>query len=232
MEAIRYYVQGAFQGVKMTPEVLEQQEELIADLTAKVGDLVAQGKSEEEALGVAIASLSELSTLVDEFRAEQEALGHITDAPLTPTAEVYSGCLDFHTAAIATGVVAIVMLLCTVAGAVTDTIDGFAGIVLLAILTAATWWLRQTYMRSEPYWSDVETKVLVYGGRLLKSIGFGVAIAIGAIFANVSFQSNYFWFWPLWVAATALPIRVLVEWFVIRQGWFLARNATLTVEVD
>ena len=40
MEAIKYYVKGAFQDVKETLEVLEQQEELIADLTAKVADLV------------------------------------------------------------------------------------------------------------------------------------------------------------------------------------------------
>jgi len=45
MEAIKYYVKGAFVGVAETPEVLEQQEELIADMTAKVADLVADGRS-------------------------------------------------------------------------------------------------------------------------------------------------------------------------------------------
>ncbi|MBS3973595.1 MAG: hypothetical protein KGZ89_01830, partial [Actinobacteria bacterium] len=67
VEAIRYYVKGAFQGVKETPQVLEQQEELIADISAKVEDLVSEGKTREEALGAAIASMGELSALVDEF---------------------------------------------------------------------------------------------------------------------------------------------------------------------
>lgn len=232
MEAIRYYVKGAFQGVKETPQVLEQQEELIADISAKVDDLVSEGKTHDEALGAAIASMGELSALVEEFRTEQEALSLSTDAPLVPTAEVYSGSLEFHTAAITTGVVAVVMLMCTAAGAVTGTIDGFAGIVLLALLAAATWRLRDTYTRSVPRWSDLETRVLVYGGRVLKSIGVGAAIAVGAVFANVSFQSNDFWFWPLWVAATTWPTRVIVEWFAIRQGWFLAQDAALAKEVD
>lgn len=232
MEAIRYYVKGAFQGVKETPQVLEQQEELIADISAKVEDLVSEGKTREEALGAAIASMGELSALVDEFRAEQEALNLSADAPLVPTVEVYSGSLEFHIAAITTGVVALLMLLCTAAGAATDTIFGFVGVILLALLVAAAWWLRETYIRSAPRWSEVETRGLVQGKRLLKSIGLAAAIAFVAVFVNLNFQRNDFWFWPLWVAATALPIRLMVEWFAIRQGWFLAEDASLTVEID
>jgi len=232
VEAIRYYVKGAFQGVKETPQVLEQQEELIADISAKVEDLVSEGKTREEALGAAIASMGELSALVDEFRAEQEALNLNADAPLVPTVEVYSGSLEFHTAAITTGVVAFLMLMCTAVGAATDTIRGFVGVVLLALLAAAVWWLRETYIRSVPRWSEVETRVLVQGGRVLKSIGLAAGLAFGAVFLNVIFQSNDFWFWPLWVAATALPIRLMVEWFAIRQGWFLVQDAALTKEVD
>jgi len=59
MEAIKYYVKGAFQGVAETPQVLEQQEELIADLTAKVAALVAEGRSEEEAPGMAKAPVGD-----------------------------------------------------------------------------------------------------------------------------------------------------------------------------
>lgn len=75
MEAIRYYVKGAFLGIAETPDVLEQQDELIADLTAKVADLVADGKTQDEALGIAIASMGDLSGLVREFAAEEEGAG-------------------------------------------------------------------------------------------------------------------------------------------------------------
>ncbi|MDO8964420.1 MAG: permease prefix domain 1-containing protein [Coriobacteriia bacterium] len=73
MDAIRNYVKGAFQGVEPTAEVLEQQDEVVADLAAKVEDLVADGKSEDEALGIALASIGDLTVLASEFRAAQAA---------------------------------------------------------------------------------------------------------------------------------------------------------------
>lgn len=232
MEAIRHYVKGAFQGVEETPQVLEQQDELIADVTAKVDDLVSQGKTPDEALGMAIASLGGLSALVEEFRAEQDSLDSITEAPLVRTAAVYSGRLDFHTDAICFGVFMTVMLLCTVVGGnFTNTIEGYAGPVLLLALLAAISWLRYAYVRSAPHWNEIEAKELVYRWRLLKSIGVAAAIATGAVWASMFTGAPEFWFWPLWVVAVAFPIRVLVGWFVIRRGWFLA-PATAAIEVD
>lgn len=136
MEAIKYYVQGAFQGVKVTPEVLEQQEELIADLTAKVGDLVAQGKYEDEALGVAIASVGDLSVLVSEFEPVEELADKI------PTASVYAARLDLHVIAISASIGAAVMIASTALGAWTDLVHPGAGFSLLAVLAAGIWWLR------------------------------------------------------------------------------------------
>jgi hypothetical protein len=68
--AIRYYVQGAFRGVKETPEVLEQQEEIIADLTAKVEDLVSEGTPRRPRHSASRRLVGDLSALVVEFEAE------------------------------------------------------------------------------------------------------------------------------------------------------------------
>ena len=111
MEAIKYYVKGAFQGVDETPQVLEQQEELIADLTAKVADLVAEGKSQEEALGMAIASVGDLSDLISEF-------GPAENMPVPiPVATVYANRLDLHVVTVSLGIGMAVMIACTGLGA-------------------------------------------------------------------------------------------------------------------
>jgi hypothetical protein len=72
LDAIRKYVKGAFEGVEPTARVLDQQEEIIADLTEKYDDLVAGGKSQDEALGTVLASVGDLSALAGEFRAAQD----------------------------------------------------------------------------------------------------------------------------------------------------------------
>ncbi len=115
MEAIKYYVKGAFVGVAETPEMLEQQEELIADLTAKVADLVADGRSEEEALGMAIASMGDLSGLVKEFATDESVPRRAARAPATT--EVYAARLRLHVVALAAGGAIAVLFVLSVMGA-------------------------------------------------------------------------------------------------------------------
>lgn len=80
MDAIRYYVQGAFQSMEETSAVLEQQEELVADLDAKVADLVAAGRTEQQAIDETIASMGDLAPLLAEFERRQ-AGGTASTAP-------------------------------------------------------------------------------------------------------------------------------------------------------
>ena len=123
MEAIKYYVKGAFVGVAETPEVLEQQEELIADMTAKVADLVADGRSEDEALGMAIASMGDLSGLVKEFATEEPAVGEPSAAPAAPAVpepvlvDVEIAKLRLHTVFMSAGGAVAVLFVLTMLGA-------------------------------------------------------------------------------------------------------------------
>ncbi len=221
MEAIKYYVKGAFQGAAETPDVLEQQEELIADLTAKVADLVAEGKSAEEALGIAIASLGDLSELVAEFTPAAGAPGVI---PI-PTARVQASRLDFHVTLAAIGLDAGFMLFCTVLGAITHTIEPGAGLVLFALLVATAWWIRTAYATYKADPDTSELRELVYKSRLLSALGIWAGVCFVALIMNIAFGAE-FWFWPIWVAATVLPIRVLVERFVTLRGMFTATTAS------
>jgi hypothetical protein len=223
MEAIKYYVKGAFQGIPETPDVLEQQEEIIADLTAKVADLVADGKPEEEALGVAIASLGDLSPLVAEFVPAPPAPGAPAAAAVIPppTKRLYVRRLDLHVVAVSLGLGAVMMVLCTVLGAWARAIEPGSGLALLVVLGAAVWWIRSAYMRYREDPDAAETRVLTYNDRLRKAL----LIWIGASLATMLFNAvsgTDFWFWPLWVAATMWPVAVLVERRLAAETFFEA----------
>ena len=215
MEAIRYYVQGAFQGVKMTPDVLEQQEELIADLTAKVDDLVAQGKSKDEALGVAIASVGDLSTLVSEFESADETPESI------PTATVYATRLDLHVIAISTGIGAAVMIASTALGAWTDLVHPGAGFSLLAVLAVGIWWVRGAYLRYRESPDAVETRDLAYRAPFRKVLLVWAGIAMGSTLLN-ALTGTDFWCWPIWVAGGTWALAVKVEENLAQRSEFQA----------
>ncbi|MDP2233368.1 MAG: permease prefix domain 1-containing protein [Actinomycetota bacterium] len=215
MEAIKYYVKGAFQGVTETPQVLEQQEELIADLTAKVADLVTEGRSQDEALGMAIASMGDLSALVAEFETPGDGPAAI------PTATVYSSSLDLHVVALSVGVGALLMLLCTVLGALTGAIQPGAGLVMLATLVAAAWWLRGAYLRFAADPDAVETRELAFKQRKLWSLMPWAGVSFGAMVLNIASGTD-FWFWPIWVAATVYPISIIAEEFLSGRAEFAA----------
>lgn len=218
MEAIRYYVKGAFQGVKATPEVLEQQEELVADLTAKVADLVAQGKSEEEALGVAIASLGDLSSLVSEFEPAEEAI------PVVRTAEVLGNRLDLHVVAISSAIGGAVMLGSTVLGAWTGLVHPGAGFALLAVLVLGIWWVRQAYVRYQEDPRGSETRVLDYKSRFRKALSIWGIVMLVTMILNIATGTD-FWFWPLWVAGGTWALAVKVEQRLVEREEFLASRA-------
>lgn len=213
MEAIRYYVMGAFQGVKVTPEVLEQQEELIADLTAKVADLVAEGKSEQEALGVAIASMGDLSVLVAEFEPDADS------AELVPTATVLATRLDLHVIAISASIGAAVMVGSTALGAWTELVHPGAGFSLLAMLGLGIWWVRGAYKRLMESPEAVETRELVYRARFRKALLVWVGVMFGSLLLN-AISGTDFWCWPLWVAGGTWALAVKVEERLVRHPEF------------
>ena len=219
MEAIQYYVKGAFQGVAEGPEALEQQEELIADLTAKVADLVADGKSEDEALGVAIASLGDLSGLVAEFAPAAAATVAMPVPVVVPTVEVQATRLDFHILAIAVALDAAFMLACTVLGALTETIDPGAGVTLFLVLVGAGWWVYSEWLKYQANPEAIETRELIYRPRLTKAVGLWAAACFATAVMNIGSGTD-FWMWPLWVAVTVMPIKILVERWMTTRGMF------------
>jgi len=221
MEAIKYYVKGAFVGVAETPEVLEQQEELIADMTAKVADLVADGRSEDEALGMAIASMGDLSGLVKEFATEEPAQA----APVVPAVpepvmvDVEIAKLRLHTVLLCAGGAVAVLFVLTVLGA----LGGIGGSVVIAdlLLTlVALAWIGVELFRFHRNADEIAT-VDSARGSMKRPLLQWVAVCAVAFVLNLALDSDGFWAWAAWIGAAAWPATLWVRHKLIERGMFL-----------
>jgi hypothetical protein len=221
MEAIKYYVKGAFVGVAETPDALEQQEELIADLTAKVADLVADGRPEDEALGMAIASMGDLSALVREFAAEEPVAPPPAEVVVVPTVEVYASRLRLHTVALSAGGAVAVLFVLSVLAAVGGTIAADAAVMDLLLGVLALVWIGYTLRAFHRAPDEIATLELGAPGRLRKAVVQWAAVCAIAIVLNVVLGSEDFWAWTVWVATAAWPASVIVEQKLLVAGKFL-----------
>jgi len=215
MDAITYYVKGAFSGVRQSPEALEQQEELIADLSAKVADLVEQGKTGEEALGLAIGSMGDLSALVAEFEPANAAPVAI------PTARVLANRLDLGVVGLSAGVGAAVMILSAALGAFTRLVEPGAGLVLLAVLAVGIWWVRRAYLVYEGDPDAVAVREQAYGPRFRRALLVWAGVSVLAAFFNLTSGTD-FWCWPIWVAGGTWALTVKMEQWLSARPEFLA----------
>jgi len=237
MEAIKYYVKGAFVGIAETPAVVEQQEELISDLTAKVADLVADGRSQEEALGMAIASMGDLSGLVKEFATEEPAVQAAPAEPVAPPAvfvEAYTARLRLHVVAISVGVSIGTLFVLTVLGVSTGLVNGPAAASDMLLGIAGLAWIAYTVrvMHAKP--CVVEDVELLPKADLRKPLLQWVAVCAFALLANAIINGE-FWAWTVWVAAAAWPLSFYVEQRLLAAGKFLhpkteAENVSASVE--
>lgn len=225
MEAIKYYVKGAFVGIAETPAVVEQQEELISDLTAKVADLVADGRSQEEALGMAIASMGDLSGLVKEFAAEEPA----HSAPAAPAAPVvapkvyvqaHTARLRLHVVAISValsiGALFVLSVLAVTGGAISG--QAVAADLLLGIAGLA--WIAYALQQLHAKPSVVEDVELAPRASLRKPLIQWVGACVFALLAN-AVANGEFWAWTVWVAAAAWPLSFYVEQRLLEAGKFV-----------
>ncbi len=220
MEAIKYYVKGAFVGVPETPEVLEQQEELIADLTAKVADLVADGRPEDEALGMAIASMGDLSGLVKEFAAEDGADVVATPAAPEPVmAEVYQARLRLHVVALsAVGAVALLFVL-TVLGALGNAVSGGSAVADVLLTMVAFGWIAFELWR---FHQDPQSVVAIEVGTAgMKTRVLQWVVVCGAAVALNLMVGSDFWAWTVWVGAAAWPASLWLQAWLLERGKFL-----------
>ena len=72
-EKLRRYIDDLFANAPSTVRAVELKEELYQNLTDKYNDLIAQGKSEESAYNIAIASIGDVDSLISGLSGEKKA---------------------------------------------------------------------------------------------------------------------------------------------------------------
>lgn len=63
-EKLRNYIDTLFENAPTTVRAVELKEEMFQNLTDKYNDLIAQGKSEESAFNIAVASIGDVDSLI------------------------------------------------------------------------------------------------------------------------------------------------------------------------
>ncbi|MDD4311283.1 MAG: permease prefix domain 1-containing protein [Eubacteriales bacterium] len=73
-EKLRHYIDDLFANAPSTVRAVELKEELYQNLTDKYNDLIAEGKSEESAFNIAIASIGDVDSLISGLSGEKRTV--------------------------------------------------------------------------------------------------------------------------------------------------------------
>lgn len=74
METIRIYLDNMFQALPKTSEVLDMKKELLGHMADKYNELKAEGKSENEAIGIVISEFGNIDELMQEMGIHTESM--------------------------------------------------------------------------------------------------------------------------------------------------------------
>jgi hypothetical protein len=211
MDVIRTYVTGAFAGVAQTPAALEQQAELIANMEEKVRDLVAEGKGDQEALGITIAEAGDLSALASEFPSADS----MPPVPLTIEVRVALRTLLVRVGAVTVALMALVLW--TVFISATGDVRASALLLCLLAVGAAGWriWSALAEYRSDP---DALAEVPRPGVRSLgRPVLVWFALCFVVLLANMAADYGL-WAWVGWCVAFVVPVEAALEVYLTRSG--------------
>lgn len=229
IDAITYYVRGAFADAQKTPQMLEQQQELIADLSDRAADLAAAGHSEQEAVGLAIASIGDIGILVpDASSAKSPHLDRLFPAPSFVVAN--AARLQIHTAIITTAITlavftAIVSVLLITGRASSEWLAfGAAG------AAAGIGWLIMGLISLHV--NESRTASIQVGGTQWLLRGTKVwGLSFAVVLIPIGYANLMGSWWTLSVLAIpslgiGFLVREVVVQYLLRKGRFLAANAS------
>lgn len=177
------YIDSIFEQAPCTQQAIELKEEIRQNITEKYQDLVAQGKSEEAAYNITIASMGDIGELIGSLR------GHMPTAPATDKTRRKSALL--------TAIAVALYILCVVPPMLTQ--DDIIGPVLMFVMIAvATGLLIYNHMTSPKYqkrqdtmvedfreWSDKTSR----DRQVLKAVSAALWTLTAAIYILVSFAT-------------------------------------------
>ncbi|NLO47888.1 MAG: hypothetical protein GX111_06175 [Clostridiales bacterium] len=80
IDRLRAYIDELFAEAPATKKTVEVKEEILQNLSDKYNDLIAEGKSEEAAYNISVASIGDISELIEELKKNTEAMdSYISD---------------------------------------------------------------------------------------------------------------------------------------------------------
>ncbi len=220
-DPIANFVKGAFAGVPETTEVLEQQAELIASLRERVSDLVAEGYAHEEATGIAVASLGDLTGLVgelDEAAAAKRAMVAVKSRPL-----------NFHAALLSIlGIgVAYGLLVFVLAFSRTPWVE--AGLIAVAAAAACVLWLLVSVIalhipQRRPRTVDLGDTGWVKRGLILWALAaVGMVVVMALTWSNTRFLA---WgYLGIGLLGAVFLLRAAIIQLLVRGGRFVDETA-------
>lgn len=121
---LREYIDSLFYNAPHTKKTVEVKEEILQNITEKYDDHIAQGKSEEAAYNIAIASVGDISELLEELKAKSR----YTDGELSEQKKQ-----ERQKSALLTAIAVALYILCPVPAIL---LHGNAGPVLLFVMCA------------------------------------------------------------------------------------------------
>src|ERR1700744_5561227 len=83
-DKLQHFIHNAFEPYGAFPARKEVEQELLANLTEKYSDLQAEGKTDEEAYSLTVASLGDVSEIMEHVAHDYETTPHETAQTPTP----------------------------------------------------------------------------------------------------------------------------------------------------
>lgn len=199
METIKNYLENMFMNVKSTPEVKKAKAELLAMMEDKYQELKAEGKTENEAIGIVISEFGNLEELASELGIEENISGYIPGNEISVSMEAAKQyCADMEKASVkyAVGVLLCICspILLILMGGLQEEYgfsDGFLAVtglvplfiligiaVTIFIVTGISMSKYECYEK-EPLQLDFATEQYLRDRRESNRAGFAIQIAIG-----------------------------------------------------
>ncbi|MDP4153591.1 MAG: permease prefix domain 1-containing protein, partial [Bacillota bacterium] len=149
-QKLREHVEHLFENAPKTRKAYELKEEMIANLTEKYRDLLAEGKTEEAAFNIAAASIGDIDELL---RGLEEKPFYDREADL-----------KYHKRSAALVSTAVFLYFVSLIAAITSSEllnlpDGITGIIMFTIAGVATWLLIYNSMSKPRYIKTDDTMV-------------------------------------------------------------------------
>ncbi|MBQ8207602.1 MAG: hypothetical protein IJZ89_02595 [Clostridia bacterium] len=78
-EKLRFFIEDLFKDAPKTKRAIELKEEIYQNLTDKYNDLISEGKTPEAAYNISVASVGDISTLIEDLEREANMSGESTE---------------------------------------------------------------------------------------------------------------------------------------------------------